>query len=480
MSKAISSLAVGDKIEVPVLSAYQSRFGAKIIFEVADKNHSGYPSNSVTLITEKIIQLMCSDAKEPSNSNSDRRNYGNNRHIHSNILQWPNSNATAGNWYSAKHSADAPPTNANVWDNYNEYDAWAGFLVMLDPKFVAELLDTTLTVVKSSTDGGSYETFTAKMFLASTTEVGLANENGIAEGALLALFSNNASRIAYPTAECVSNSEYSNSNFTTSKGWYWWLRTPNSSYADSVRSVKSDGTLGSGSAYGGNFGVRPLCNLQSSILVSDSPNASGNYEIIYNQPPVITGTDGDLGTFGETSPTYTYTVTDQQGGTVSVTESLDGTTLRTYDVTLGQENTLTIPADVYRRTLNGAHTLTVTAEDPTGGQTIRTLTFTKNVTSCAFTQTESFPADDRPTRCTAQIHGEFPVGCALKVEACNNGNDASPAWEDVTQPALLGQRYFFKNEEKTAASWGVRFRASLERGTAETACHISSIGGVFQ
>lgn len=31
MSKAISSLAVGDKIEVPVLSAYQSRFGAKII-----------------------------------------------------------------------------------------------------------------------------------------------------------------------------------------------------------------------------------------------------------------------------------------------------------------------------------------------------------------------------------------------------------------------------------------------------------------
>ena len=243
MSKAISSLSVGDKIEVPVLSAYQSRFGAKIIFKVADKNHSGYPSNTVTLITEKIIQLMCSDAKEPSNSNSERKNYGNNRHIYSNILQWLNSNATAGNWYSAKHSADAPPTNANVWDNYNEYDAWAGFLAMLDPDFVAELQNTTLTVVKSSTDGGSYETFTAKMFLASTTEVGLANENGIAEGSLLALFSNNASRIAYPTAECVNSSEYSNSNFSTSKGWYWWLRTPYSSNASSVRYVDSDGSL---------------------------------------------------------------------------------------------------------------------------------------------------------------------------------------------------------------------------------------------
>lgn len=270
MSKALSSLAVGDKIEVPVLSAYQSRFGAKIIFKVADKNHSGYPSNSVTLITERIIQLMCSDAKEPSNGNSDRRNYGNNRHIHSNILQWLNSNATAGNWYSAKHSADAPPTNANVWDNYNEYDAWAGFLAMLDPKFVAELLDTTLTVVKSSTDGGSYETFTAKMFLASTTEVGLANENGIAEGALLALFSNNASRIAYPTAECVSNSEYSNSNFTTSKGWYWWLRTPNSSLAYLVRNVLSDGTLSGYYAYYGAaaFARFAICNLQSWYLTA--------------------------------------------------------------------------------------------------------------------------------------------------------------------------------------------------------------------
>ena len=295
MPKTLGSLAVGTKVEVPVQSAFQSRFGAKIVFKIADKNHSGYPSNSVTLITEKIIQLMCSDAKEPSNSNSDRRNYGNNRHIHSNILQWLNSNATAGKWYSAKHGQDAPPNNANVWDNYNEYDAWAGFLAMLDPKFVAELMQTTLTVVKSSTDGGSYETFTAKMFLASTTEVGLANENGIAEGKLLALFSNDASRIAYPTAECVNNSEYKNSNFTTSKGWYWWLRTPYSSGAYYVRSVDSGGALDYSIACLGSGGVRPLCNLKSEILVSDNPNSSGNYEIIYNSapsaPPSITAPD---------------------------------------------------------------------------------------------------------------------------------------------------------------------------------------------
>lgn len=286
MSKAISSLAVGAKIEVPVLSAYQSRFGAKIVFKIADKNHSGYPSNSVTLITEKIIQVMASDAKEPNNGNSDRKNYGNNRYAYSNLLQWLNSNAAAGNWYSAKHSADQAPTTKSTHVSYNPYTSWAGFLAMLDPKFVAELLNTTQTVVKSTTDGGSYETVTSKMFLASTTEVGLANENSIAEGTPLSLFSNNASRIAYPTSECVSNSDgYTNSSFNTSSGWYWWLRTPHSSDACSVRGAYSDGTLFYSYACHGNWGVRPLCNLSSSILVSDTTNADGNYTIIYNSAP---------------------------------------------------------------------------------------------------------------------------------------------------------------------------------------------------
>ena len=285
MSKTLGSLTVGAKIEVPVLSAYQSRFGSKIVFKIADKNHSGYPSNSVTLITEKIIQNMASDAKEPNNSNDDRVNYGNNRHIYSNLLQWLNSNATAGAWYSAKHSADQAPTTKNTHVTHNPYTSWAGFLAMLDPKFVAELMETTLTVVKTSTDGGSYETFTAKMFLASKAEVGRANENEIAEGTLLALFSNDASRVAYPTAECVSNADgYTNSDFVTSKGWYWWLRTPNPD-AYQVCDIYPVGTLYHNNANSGSVGVRPLCNLSSSILVSDTTNSDGNYEIIYNSAP---------------------------------------------------------------------------------------------------------------------------------------------------------------------------------------------------
>lgn len=578
MSKTLGSLSVGAKIEVPVLSAYQSRFGSKIVFKIADKNHSGYPSNSVTLITEKIIQNMASDAKEPSNSNSDRRNYGNNRHIHSNILQWLNSNATAGNWYSAKHSADAPPTNANVWDNYNEYDAWAGFLAMLDPKFVAELLDTTLTVVKSSTDGGSYETFTAKMFLASTTEVGLANENGIAEGALLALFSNDASRIAYPTAECVSNSEYSNSNFTTSKGWYWWLRTPLSSNAGSVRSVYSGGSLNSGNAFSGNVGVRPLCNLQSSILVSDSPNASGNYEIIYNaapsappsitapatcysgqniniscaaatdpdgdaltycfersynsgawtqvqasasrtfteavmkawntlkyrvrakdsygnysayttsgdiavihnQPPVISGSNADLG-IKRADFTYQYSVTDPDGDTVNVVEKIDGKTIATKNaITLGATQTLSVSGNTFTALTNAKHTITITATDSAGNSAVRTLTFTKSIAGFVITLSAPLEANSQPTRANIKVTRDIPAGGTFKVEVTNNPFDASPVWEDCTNAVVQGVAHVFTNKINTAAQYGMNIRVTVQRGDALTACWVSGIGGNFE
>ena len=285
MSKQLSTLGVGTTFEVPVKSAYQSLLGQYVVLKMADKNHSGYPSNSVTLIFDKIPIVLAFDAKEPNNSNSDRKNYGNNRYSYANVLQWLNSNATAGNWYSAKHSADQSPNSTSVV-TYNPYADLAGFLAMLDDDFVAALLDTTVTVAKNTvTDGGSYETVTAKMHLPSTTEVGLANENGIAEGSKLALFSDNTSRLAYPTAECVSNSDYTSSSFNTSSSWYWWLRTPFSGYSYYVRYVSTSGALYYDDAYSGRGGVRPLCNLKSDILVSDNKNSRGNYEFQWNAAP---------------------------------------------------------------------------------------------------------------------------------------------------------------------------------------------------
>ena len=150
MSKTLGSLANGALVKDPS-TLYN---GKPIVWKIADKNHAGYPANSVTLITDRIISLKCFDATESGNSDSNRRNYGNNRWIYSNIRRWLNSQAAAGKWYAAQHSADAPPSNANVWSNYNEYDQEAGFLVGFSAGFIAALLDTTHVVGRASVDGG--------------------------------------------------------------------------------------------------------------------------------------------------------------------------------------------------------------------------------------------------------------------------------------------------------------------------------------
>lgn len=281
MAKALSSLAVGALVK-DTGTLYN---GKPIVWKIADKGHTGYPSGSVTLITEKIISLKCFDAMESGNSDSNRRSYGNNRWIYSNIRQWLNSTAAAGKWYSAQHSADAVPTNANVWSNYNEYDQEAGFLAGFSANFRAALLETTHTVGKSSTDGGGTETCKDKIFFASCTEVGLSGDATC--GTKLALFSDNNSRLAYPTAECVSKSEYTNSSLNVSSPWWWWLCDAYASDSYSVRYVHSSGALSRSHAHYGHRGVRPLCNLSSSILVSDTADSDGAYTIVWNQAPTV-------------------------------------------------------------------------------------------------------------------------------------------------------------------------------------------------
>ena len=280
MSKTLGSLPIG-----ALVKDVNTKFlDTPIVWKKADSNHADYPANSTTLITEKIIALRAVDAKEPSNTNSDRKSYGNNKYSVSNIDQWLNSDAAAGEWYSSKHSADQAPTTKSTHVSCNTYTEDAGFLKDFSALFKNALLDTTLKVVLNKvTDGGNYESITRKIFFASTTEVGLANENSIAEGSCLALFTDNASRIANVTAECVTDSDYS-SNPAAGAAWYWWLRTPLSSYSYFVRFVGSNGSLYSSSAYDGSLGVRPLCNLSSEILVSDEPDTDGCY-IMFPPPP---------------------------------------------------------------------------------------------------------------------------------------------------------------------------------------------------
>lgn len=572
MAKALSSLAAGALVK-DTGTLYN---GKAIVWKIADKNHAGYPANSVTLITERIISLKCFDAKESGNSDGNRKSYGNNRWIYANIRQWLNSQAAAGQWYSAQHGQDAPPSNANVWDNYNEYQQEAGFLAGFSANFLAALLTTTHTVGKAQVDGGGTESCTDKIFLATCTEVGLSGD--VTAGSKLAIFSNDASRQAKPTAEAVSKSEYTNSSLNANSPWYWWLADAYASNSYGVRYAISSGALYWYTAYNGSRGVRPLCNIKSDILVSDNPDSDGAYTIIWNRAPsapstitvpetvrggstleiswgTSTDADGNLSgyilerqnnggswaqvykginrnytdniTFGwtsvayrvraydsagaesanTTSPTRTvvsntpptisgsdsdlgaktgafsqaYTVTDVDSGqTITVVEKIDGVQKRSYTATSGQEYTFNVTADEWVKLSNGSHTLTITATDNYGGAATRTYTFSKNETEIEITLATPLPADAMITKAIMSVTRQIPAGAEFAVEVCNNGNDDSPTWEDVTQAVNSGSKFFLSNEEKTAENWGFNFRIKVKRNSASGDCFISSVGGNFE
>ena len=61
-----------------------------------------------------------------------------------------------------------------------------------------------------------------------------------------------------------------------------------------------------------SYYVRPAFLANSNLYVNDDGS------VIDNTPPVISGSNGALGSFGESPPSYKYTVTDDQGLNVSV------------------------------------------------------------------------------------------------------------------------------------------------------------------
>lgn len=217
----------------------------------------------------------------------------------------------------------------------------------------------------------------------------------------------------------------------------------------------------------------------------DSYNEMSGYKtsstvtVTYNTEPVISGSDGSLGTkTGAFS--LNYTITDPDAGQVlTVVEKIDGKQKRTFTATSGVSNTFQVTAAEWLAILNGNHTIVITVNDGQGGTATRTYTFTKNETEIEMTLKAPLAAAERITRCILEIKRQIPTGAVFTVEICNNGFDSSPAWEDVTQGVIEGRKLYFSNQTKTAANWGLNVRAKVKRNGAAGNCYIEGIGGNY-
>lgn len=211
-------------------------------------------------------------------------------------------------------------------------------------------------------------------------------------------------------------------------------------------------------------------NAQSDYTVSST------YTLINNTPPVINGGDGDLG-IKDGAFSVPYMVLDADGDAITIVEKLDGKVLRSFAAGSEQEYRVTIDTDAFLQTLNGIHTLTITAVDASGASAVRTWTWSKKITRMSVTLKEPIPLKAMPKEGIANINGAIPMGVLVTMEVCNNGFDETPAWENCSEQVAAGQTFGFTNEAKTAEQWGFNFRVKVDRNGAEGPCYISSVSG---
>ena len=198
-----------------------------------------------------------------------------------------------------------------------------------------------------------------------------------------------------------------------------------------------------------------------------------------NSAPAISGQDEDLGqqtgSFAEK-----YTVTDVEGDNVVVTEFVDDKQIRSYQATLGREETIELSRENWLVLANGDHQLRVEAVDGNFATSVRVWNFSKKETVISFQFAQPEETDARATKIliTPTWHIE---GSVAKVEACNNAFDASPAWEDITAQVAINRVYNFLNQSKTAEKWGVNVRFTIEKNEGyEGEVSISGFGGAYE
>ena len=213
-------------------------------------------------MTKQIIDMRPFDAKEPNNTNSDRKLSGNNNWQYSNIEQFLNSDQAS--WYSAQHQYDAPPSSANVWKysngtTYNAYDTHKGFLYYWSADEKALLKDMTLTLANNTvTDGGGSYTWTGKVWLPTYTQMGGGQNNSISEGEAFSKFNNNGkAKSLHPN--CAANNEYCKvNNYASGETHWYWMSSVDPSSSRGVRFVNSEGSFGNyRPVYYGNCGFAP-------------------------------------------------------------------------------------------------------------------------------------------------------------------------------------------------------------------------------
>ena len=470
MAQRLSTLPIGTKIKFG-RHQINNETPEPIVWIIAAKNHSNYPQNSVTLITEKIIDCRAYDASETDWLGSRQTTSGYSSYMHSNINQWLNAIGGAGQWYSPAHEYDTPPTGVMYEGSYTNRP---GFLNLFTDDERRALLPTTLT---NQRVGSTPATFTAKVFLPSLWEI--LGTHTVADGSSrFEYFIQTNDGRAFPTQQVVSYTSVSSYKPTdTSSAFVYWTRNGE---AYNVKRITASGAADEHNPYLSFVGVRPCANVSDTVIISDTVDNDGCYTISLNNAPIISEANSDLGVKNE-GFTMTYEVYDPEGDSYTVSEYIDNVMVRSYFETSSSTKGFDVQNATWWGLANGIHTMKIVATD--GYDTSeRTFTFTKSVDELVVQRSTPIASDTRPRSIIVSVVKNVPTEAIFTVEACNNGFDTNEdiVWEDITNDVVRGEPYDFNNTVKTAAKWGVNIRVTVKRNGSEGACYITEIGGNFE
>ena len=367
------------------------------------------------------------------------------------------------------------------WDGSNndyknsDIHSWLNgtFLNLFDAN-IREAIKTVKIPYVNGTGGSAVASgangLSCKIFLLSGYELGWTKSDS-------SYFPQDGAKLDYFTAGTGSAANKKRIAKYNGSATRWWTRSPNTGSSYGVWGVHSDGSCFS-CWCSSTYGVRPAFVLPSTLSVSDDGTVSTN------AAPTVTSESGASGVnLGEKNAafSFSYTPSDEDGDSLTVTEKLDGVTTKTRNsITSGTALTFEAASTAaeFQKILNGQHTITIEVNDGTETAAF-TATFTKAVHAATITLETPMAVEGDITVARLAVTGNIPADAEYSVKVTNNGNDTEPVWQDCTAEVKSGANIVFENHENTNGA-AFNFKIEAERGSSDAAGYITGVSGAFQ
>lgn len=217
-------------------------------------------------------------------------------------------------------------------------------------------------------------------------------------------------------------------------------------------------------------------NARNEIEISATDSKATSYRRYtfarVNSAPEITL---EKAIFGEQDKPFSfkYKVTDAENDACSV-RILFGSKVLDYkkDVELGKEQTYTFSKLDFAKIPADEISIKIEATDANDGTSSKLVTFNKTINGCGYIFKKETNA--KVTQAIVSVSRKIDEKSTFKAYVCNNANDETPTWEEVTD--MMEKIYTIKNDKKTAAKWAFGLKVEVVRGKDAGDSYLNAIG----